>query len=103
MGKNSSIKSLGKCIGNVVFHELLLRHTKIPESEKHINDEIRDYVFDVEIKAQEFSWTEEEKSEIEDRAFKRAINRTEKYPDLEYEESEIHDLLSKMMEKLFLR
>ena len=101
MGKNSAINSLGKCIGNVVFHELLLRHTKIPESEKHIKDEIRDYGFDVEVKAQEFRWTYEGEAEIKDRAFKRVINRTEKYPDLEYEESEIHDLLSKMMGKLF--
>jgi len=102
MGKNSSIKSLGKCIGNVVFHELLLRHTKFPESKKHIIDEIKDYGFDVNLKAKEYNWTEEEKAEIENKAFNRVINRTKNYPDLEYEESEIRDLLSKEMKKIFL-
>ena len=89
MGKNSVINSLGKCIGNVVLHKIVLKHTNIPESKKHLEDEIRDYGLDVFEKAQEFTWTDEEKREIEDKALRRVKNIIRNYPDLIYEESEI--------------
>jgi len=101
MGKNSSIRSLGKCIGNIVLHKLLLRHTNRPESKKHLRDEIEDYGADAKEKSQEYSWTDEEKAEIEDKAYRRVKNILEKYSDLDYEESEINSFIQETMEKLF--
>lgn len=101
MGKNSAIMSLGKCIGNIVLHKLLLRHTNRPESERHLKDEVDDYGADAKEKAQEYSWTDEEKSEIEDKALRRVKNIIGKYSDLNYEESEIHSLILETMEELF--
>ena len=100
MGKNSVIKSLGKCIGNVVLHKLLLKHTNRPESEKHLKDEVIDYGADAREKTQEYSWTDEEKIEIEDRALRRVKNIIENYPDLDYEESEVGALLLETMQEL---
>ena len=101
MGKNSSIRSLGKCVGNIVLHKLLLRHTNRPESKKHIMDEVKDYGADAREKAQEYSWTDKEKAEIEDKAHKKVKNSLEKYPDLDYEESEISSLILETMGGLF--
>ena len=101
MGKNSAIKSLGKCIGNIVLHKLLLNHTNRPESKNHLMGEVNDYGADAKEKAQEHSWTDEEKAEIEDKAFRRVKNIVEKYPDLEYEESEINSLILETMGGLF--
>jgi len=100
MGKNSIIKSLGKCIGNVVLHKIVLKHTNIPESKKHLEDEIRDYGSDVLEKAQEFTWTEEEKSEIEDKALRRVKNIIRNYPDLDYEEPEIKAILLETIKEM---
>jgi len=100
MGKNSVITSLGKCIGNVVLHKVVLKHTNIPESKKHLEDEIRDYGSDVLEKAQEFTWTEEEKSEIEDKALRRVKNIIRNYPDLDYEESEIKAILLETIKEM---
>ncbi len=100
MGKNSVIKSLGKCIGNVVLHKLLLKHTNIPESKKHLSDEIRDYGSDAREKAQEFTWADEEKMEIEDKALRRIENIIGNYPDLDYKKSEIRAILLETMQEL---
>jgi len=43
MGKNSAIKSISKCIGNVVLHKLLVEHTNKPESKNHLENEIIEY------------------------------------------------------------
>jgi len=101
MGKNSAIKSLGKCIGNVAMHELLLKHTNIPESKKHINDEIRDYGADVAKKAKQYTWNSEEKATIEDKAHKRVKRLLQDYPDIVYEDKEITEFITKEMEMIF--
>jgi len=55
MGKNSVMKSLGKCVGNVALHKILTRHTNRPESIQHLRDEIRDYGEDSAEKARCFN------------------------------------------------
>ena len=93
MGENSSIKSIGRCIGNIVLHKLLVLHTERPESIKHLNDEIRDYSIDVFEKAQEFNWNSKDKEEIKMRAIKRLNNLVKNYPDLKLKEKETVPLI----------
>ena len=102
MGKNSAINSLGRCIGNVVLHKLLLKHTNKPESKKHLRDEIVDYSADASDNAKDFSFSEQEKIEIKDKAIRRVKNTIEKYPDIIYEEREIAELTDKTMKELAL-
>ena len=62
MGKNKIIKSLGKVIGNVAMHKLLLIYTSKPESKSYLKSEIMEYSADAFEKAQEFNWNENDKT-----------------------------------------
>jgi len=94
------MKSLGKCIGNVALHKILLNHTKRPESKKHITDEITDYSADAFEKAQEYSWNCEEKEEIREKAVKRIKNLMKHYPDLVYKEKEAIKFIEETMDEM---
>ncbi|MAG08050.1 hypothetical protein CMO89_01120 [Candidatus Woesearchaeota archaeon] len=102
MGKNKYIKSLGKCIGNIVLHKILVKHTNKPESEKHLSDEIRDYSADVFEKAQEFTWTDEEKEEIKDKAVNRVKHLIKNYPEFSFSEKEVLKLIEESMDEMLL-
>ena len=50
MGKNKLIKSLGKRIGNIVIHKILMKYTNKPESFKIIDNRWPNYLlFDMNI------------------------------------------------------
>lgn len=75
-------------MGNVVLHKILLNNTNIHESAKHLSDEITDYSADVFQKAQLYSWSEEEKSEIKNKILRRVKSLIVRYPDVKYDEKE---------------
>lgn len=64
MGKNKLIKSLGKRIGNIVIHKILMKYTNIPESLHHLKSEVETYRDNVMESSQEFNWNDKDKSEI---------------------------------------
>jgi hypothetical protein len=101
MGKNSVLNSLGRCVGNVAFHKMLLICTNKPESKKHLSDEIRDYGENVNEKAAEFVWNEEEKLEIKDKAVKRVISLIQNYPDVVFDKSKIEIFVEETMKESF--
>ena len=102
MGKNSAIKSLGRCIGNVVMHKLLLLHTNKPESKHHLNAEVVEYSADALEKAQEFNWTKEDKNQIELKASKRIERLKEYYPDVKFNEEEAKKIILETMNELLI-
>ncbi len=102
MGKNSVIKSLGRCIGNVVLHKLLVEHTNKPESKNYLRNEIAEYGADAFEKAQKFNWNERDKEEIKNRSVERVKNLIKNYPDLSYNEKESVGLIKETMDDLFL-
>jgi hypothetical protein len=102
MGKNSVMKSLGKCVGNVALHKILTRHTNRPESIQHLRDEIRDYGEDSAEKARCFNWNDEEKAKIRERAIKIAENDLIKnYPDVKFNKDEVIGLVDETMQEVF--
>ncbi len=87
MGKNSVMNSLGKCIGNVALHKIILEHTIKPESKKHLSYEI---------------WSEFDKEEIKDKAIRRIKNIITNYPDLKYEDEEAIQFIKETMDEIML-
>lgn len=102
MGKNSVIKSLGRCIGNVVLHKLLAGHTNKPESRNYLRSEIMEYSSDAFEKAQEFNWNEKDKEEIKNKSIERIKSLIKNYPDLPYNEEEAIRLIKETMNELLL-
>ena len=95
------MKSLGRCIGNIALHKILVRYTNRPESEKHLRDEIRDYGEDSFEKAKYFNWNSEEKIEIRAKAIKEMENLLPNYPDIKFNKNEIIELIDETMEEIF--
>jgi hypothetical protein len=101
MGKNKIIKSLGRCIGNVAMHKLLLLHTNKPESKSYLNFEVIEYGADAFEKAQEFNWNEKDKQEILDKSRERIKKLSHTYPDVKYSSKEMEEILKETIKDLF--
>lgn len=102
MGKNSTIKSLGRCIGNVVMHKLLLLYTNKPESKHHLNAEIIEYSADAFEKSQEFNWKNKDKEDIKHKSLARIKRLKEYYPDVLFRQEEAEKLILKTMKELLI-
>ncbi len=98
MGKHRVIKSLGRCIGNVALHKLLLVHTKKPESKNYLGSEIVEYGADAFEKAQLFNWNERDKEEIKRLALQRVRRLLENYSDIEPIEGEVEKAIKETIE-----
>ena len=85
MGKNSVIKTLGKRIGNVVLHRLLIEYTTRPESIHHLQSEEKTYRDQAVIDSREYNWNEGDKELLKEKSieFINSIG-TKKYPDLNF-------------------
>ncbi len=101
MGKNSIMNSLGKCIGNIVLHKLLVRHTNKPESVDYLQKEVEEYTNDVLQKVGEFHWNDFEKDEIANIAFHAFKKKVLYYPDISYEEGEVDVLIDETIKEVF--
>lgn len=93
--------SLGKCMGNIVLHKMLVRHTNKPESINHLQKEIEEYTNDVLQKAAEFNWNDYEKDEIANIALESFKKRILLYPDVVYDEREIEELVDETTNEVF--
>ncbi len=84
MGKNKTIKSIGKIIGNIVVHKLLVNKTNRPESLHHLQSEVntyRDNVFEI---AQEYNWNDSDKQKIFNESIRAFKSRIQKYSNVRY-------------------
>lgn len=102
MGKNSVIKSLGRCIGNVALHKLLIEHTNKPESKSYLKNEIIEYSGDAFEKAQEFNWNGDDKERIKELSINRIKSLLKNYQDVSYNEKEIEKFIKETMDDLML-
>ena len=98
MGKNSVLKTLGKRIGNVVLHRLLVNHTNIPESKSHLQNEENEYRNEAIKDSREYNWNEEDKRLIKNMAIEFIKNKKEKrYNDVDFSLDEAKKLIDEEM------
>lgn len=102
MGKNRVIHSIGKVIGNVVMHKLLLEHTNKPESKPHLANEIKEYSIDAFEKSQEFNWNETDKKEIIQKAKERINALSKIYPDITFSKEDADKLILETMDEMMI-
>ena len=94
MGKNSVIKTLGKRIGNVVLHSLLVKHTNRPESIGHMQNEEVTYRDAAVKEAKKYNWNEKDKRAIKTQAIEFIKNKKDiKYLDVNFSIDEADKLV----------
>lgn len=94
MGKNSALRTLGKRIGNVVLHKLLVEHTNRPESRRHLQSEEIEYRSAALRDAWEYHWNEEEKQILKKQALEFILEkRSTKYDDVAFSLREAEKLV----------
>ena len=85
MGKNSAVKTLGKRIGNIVLHNLLVKYTNRPESRNYLQSEVLEYSNAAIKDAKEYNWNEKDKEELNLAAVEFIKQKKDKrYPDVNF-------------------
>lgn len=94
MGKNSVVKTLGKRIGNVVLHKLLVKYTNRPESVEHLSSEELAYRDSAIKDAKKYNWNEEDIRLIRFQAIEFIKNkRDNRYSDVIFSVEEAEKLI----------
>ena len=94
MGKDSILKTLGKRIGNVVLHKLLIKYTNRPESISHMNKEEFEYRNSAIKDSKKYNWNEEDRKQIKYVAFDFLVNKmNKKYLDVNFPLKEAEGLI----------
>lgn len=103
MGKNSALKTLGKRIGNVVLHEMLVKYMHKPESVSHLVNEEHEYRAATIADAKKFNWNEQDKQELKIVAIEFLKNKSiKRYPDVKFPLEEAEKLISQEIKYLML-
>jgi len=102
MGKNKIIKSLGKCIGNIIVHKILIENTNKPESRNYLENEIIEYSANVFEKAGKFNWNKKDTEKIKELSKIRAENLSKNYPDVIFSDDEIEKLIKDIINELII-
>ncbi len=103
MGKNSAVKTLGKRIGNIVLHNLLVKYTNRPESKNYLQSEVLEYRNAAIKDAKEYNWNEKDKEELKIVALEFIKQKKDKrYPDVTFSLKEAEDLVEKEIQDLNL-
>ena len=101
MGKNSSLRTLGNVIGNVVLHKMLGRYTNKPESVSHLINEENEYRASAIKEARKFNWNEKDKQEVKIAAIQFFRNKSiKKYSDVRLPLGEAEVLIDKEIKDL---
>lgn len=64
MGKSAALKTLGRIIGNIVLHKMLVKYTNKPESISHLANEEIEYRTAALMDAKKYNWNETDKQKI---------------------------------------
>lgn len=92
--------SLGRIIGNVVVHKIILKYGSKPESRGKTSNEIIAYRDNAIETAQEFNWNEKDKEEIKIEAAKNFHNKMNlKYSDVKFSIEEAEKLIDETIEE----
>ena len=103
MGRNRVIKTLGKRIGNVVLHKLLIKYTNRSESKIHLESEEIEYRNAAIKDAKLYHWNSKDKQIIKLQAIDFIKDKLiKKYDDINFPLSEAEVLLDKEMKNLRL-
>ena len=102
MGKNRVIKSLGRCIGNVALHKILVERTNKPESKNYLESEVLEYGSDAFEKAQVFNWSEDDRARVREVAVRRIQNLIKNYPDVSFDDEAIERMIEETVADLML-
>ena len=101
MGKNRVIKSLGKRIGNVVIHKILVRYTNKIESIPYLESEVETYRDNALEIAQEYNWNEKDKTEIKSEALSKFTNDMANfYKDVKFPIEEVLKLIEETINEI---
>jgi hypothetical protein len=94
MGKNRTIKSLGRIIGNIVVHKVVLKYGKKLESFNHTSSEIiayRDTAIGI---ALEYNWNNDDLVEIRKEVHDYFINKMNvKYSYITYSIKDAEEII----------
>jgi hypothetical protein len=94
LGKDRAIKSLGRIIGNVVVHKIVLKYGKKTESDSHTSYEIVAYR-DTAIRiGEDFNWNNYDKVEIRKEVYDFFIKKmNKKYSQIQYPKKDANDII----------
>ena len=100
MGKNKTINSLGRVIGNVVVHKVVLKYGKKAESENHTSSEIVAYRDTAISIGMEFNWNDKDKTEIRKEVHDFFIKKmNEKYSHIKYFSKDAENIIDETIEE----
>jgi hypothetical protein len=95
MGKNKTINSLGRIIGNIVVHRVVLKYGKKTESENHTSSEIVAYRDTAISIGMEFNWNNDDKVEIRKEVHNFFIKKmNEKYFHIKYSSKDAESIIN---------
>ena len=95
MGKNSVIRTLGKRIGNIVLHKLLVGHTNKPESRVYLQNEELEYRAAAVKEAKKYNWSEDDKYILKNDAIEYIKSKkNKKYEDVIFSFEEAEKLIA---------
>ncbi len=103
MGKNSALKTLGRRIGNIVLHKMLVIYTHKPESISHLFHEENEYRAAAIADAKMFHWNDKDKQKLKTAAIKFFKNKSsKKYSDVSLSLKEAEVLINQELKDLNL-
>src|SRR3989344_4067687 len=103
MGKNSVIITLGRRIGHVILHKMLIKYTNRPESKHHLEVEEITYRDSAIKDSRQYNWNEKDKKELRDIAMEFIIDKSnKKYPDVNFPREEAERLVDEEIRELGL-
>jgi hypothetical protein len=100
MGKNRTIQSLGKVIGNIVVHKIILEYGNKPESRSHISSEIIAYGDNALEIAGEFNWNDSDKIMIKQEILKEFHKKMQtKYSDIKFPAAVVDEIVGETLKE----
>ncbi|PIN91256.1 hypothetical protein COU57_01365 [Candidatus Pacearchaeota archaeon CG10_big_fil_rev_8_21_14_0_10_32_14] len=103
MGKNRDLKYLGKRIGNIVLHKLLVMHTNRPESKGFLRAEEVTYRDSAIKEAKKHNWNKRDIDFLIENAVSFVIEKKDmKYSDVDFSIEDVKKLVEDEMNKLGL-
>lgn len=101
MGKNQTIKIIGRLIGGMLAHKILSKYTNRPESMHHLNSEVDNYSGAIFDHLLEYNWSSYDKEMIKkesEKSLKLSLKESH-FSDVKFPESEISKLLNETIKE----
>jgi poly(3-hydroxyalkanoate) synthetase len=104
MGKNRTIKIIGRLIGGMTAHKILERHTNKIESLNHLRTEVDNYRENVFSFINEFNWSQKDKEAIREESLKNLKNELKQphFNDVKFPEDEPEKLINETLKEILI-